>query len=88
MSHEQPLNGPIPIGQPEPGIRYGGKLIRDMTDAEVAENVKRAEAEQAQVQLAMQDAVVRYGVMMAIANVLQFEHDRRTKKLRLPGDFG
>lgn len=73
----------IKIDQPEPGMRYAGKLIRDMTDSEVETHIESAKRELNQAQLAMQSAVMEHAARMAIANVLAFEHERRTKKIRI-----
>jgi hypothetical protein len=78
---------PIDQHQLEPGIRHDGKLVRDMTDVEVASYLEQAKADFQRGQTDMQLAVVRYGNLMAIANVLAFEHERRTRKLQVIGSL-
>lgn len=71
--------------QTEPGIRYNGELVRDLSDEDLKKYLDAAAAAQQGIQMAMQNAVLQYGQHLAIANVLAFEHERRTKKLRVIG---
>jgi hypothetical protein len=81
------VNGGKLSDSQEHGITYGGKLVRDMTDEEIATNLRRAQQEHHVAQGIMQAAVMKHAVIMAIANVLDHEHYRRTHTVRLPGDF-
>lgn len=77
----------LKLGEPEPGIRFDGKLVRDMSDADVKQYAKQAWDEYMQAELMMRDAVMRHATLMSIANVLAFEEERRVKKIRLPGEL-
>lgn len=76
---------PPPASTQEPGIRYGGKLIRDMTDEELAQCLPKAAQDHAIAQGQMQQAVMHHAAVQTIANVLAYEQERRLKKLQLAG---
>lgn len=83
MERSTLINGGTSASQQEPGIRYGGNLVRDMTDDEVASCLQKAAREMQESQAMMQHWVMQHAQALAIANVLAFENERRTKKIRI-----
>jgi hypothetical protein len=73
--------------RPEAGITYDGKLVRDMTDQELETYLPRAQGEFKDTMIKMQQMVEQYAVLMAITNVLAFEHDRRQRSIKVIGSL-
>ena len=69
------------------GFTIAGTAIKDMTDASLAETLKKLEADQQTVQASLNAVLGQMQLIGAMLNVLKYELDRRANSIQLARTF-